>query len=969
MRTRKQASAQTRLAQDFEAGLNPEQVEVVRYEGGPLRVLALAGSGKTESLSRLIARLVAERGVAPSRILAVTFSKKGADEMSARIEKKFGVAGARVGTWHSLCYQIIREDRLPEATWKIEDSGPGTNAKVVLKDVLGWKGMDWKGADLSLVERFISWCKAHLWEPESAEASGHATNLFRWEAGKATRAFHLYNEALADKGLLTYDDFLVVAARHLRDENARASWASRWDYVLQDEGQDANLAQIEIANLLARDHRNYVAIGDCYQCHPAGVLVRRDDGGETPIEKLRDGDTVRAWNRKSQRMLPGRPIKVASRPYEGKLYRMRAAEREVEMTPNHRVLARWTDRGSTACVTYLMWRPDLGFRVGWCKLFAASEGRAGNYHFAQRCRLEKAHKAWILGVHEGRTDASVEESILAAAYGIPTATFEPVHGAAHLTEESIRRIFTGVDQWSGGLECTRDRAMAILERFDRHFDFPAYPWPGIEHDRVERVGRMTYFEVYAANLLPGLMSVPLPDATNAWTPIESVTPRPYKGLVYSLDVAEDHSYSANGLVVLNSIYGFRGSSPEYLARFEKDWPGARTIVLPRNYRSGRNIIDAANRIVSLAEVGGIEVPTQMIGERDSDGTVRVVCAESLDDEAITVAHVVQKSVAAGDSSYADHTVLFRTNAQSRAIEEALLKLRIPYVVVGGVSFYERKEVRDLLAYLRLAARRGTVDDIKRSINTPFRFLGAKFVERVMSAVDDADGEANWCRIVDEVAGQTGIQQRQMQSANEWARMIRTMQARIVAGETAEEEQNPEAIAEARPSALLEHVVSSTRYIDYLNKEEGGETTADSGAANVREMVRVAERFPTAAELLDYIDDTIKSARRQREDKQAGGERVLLMSIHRSKGLEWPHVYVVGMNEMVLPHAKGDHQEERRLAYVAATRARDVLTLSYVRRIATRAGIKDVGPSRFLLDTGLSLDAPRTPAEIVAQGGV
>ncbi len=201
-------------------------------------------------------------------------------------------------------------------------------------------------------------------------------------------------------------------------------------------------------------------------------------------------------------------------------------------------------------------------------------------------------------------------------------------------------------------------------------------------------------------------------------------------------------------------------------------------------------------------------------------------------------------------------------------------------------------------------------------------------------------------------------------------MIRGMRETIALGARLTEEAHPDSPAgqaklDARPSSLLEHVVRATKYIDYLNKEEGGETTEESGAANVREMVRVAERFATADELLSYIDETITEGRAQRDDKQAGGVRVLLMSIHRSKGLEWPHVYVVGLNEMVLPHAKGDPEEERRLAYVAVTRARDVLTLSYVRRIATRAGIRDVEPSRFLLDTGLPLDLPDHPADLDA----
>lgn len=693
MRTRSKAAAaragQTDLPVDFEAGLNAEQVEVVRYEGKPLRVLALAGSGKTECLARLIARLV-RSGASPDRILAVTFSKKGAEEMKIRISKKFGVEGSRIGTWHSLCLQILREDGCPQASWTVEGDGPGSNPKIVLKDVLGWKGMDWKGADLSAVQNFIGRCKANLYDPSSLGADALAKEEFGWQASKALQAFQRYNDALAEKGLLSMDDFLVFAAAHLESsEEVRSSWAGRWDFGMQDEGQDANRAQKHIMWLLCRDHRNYVLIGDRNQ----------------------------------------------------------------------------------------------------------------------------------------------------------------------------------------------------------------------------------------------------------------------------------------------SIYSFRGSSPEFIDQFEQEWPDGRTVVLPRNYRSGRAIITAANRIIGKAEpVPGVENATQMIGERDIEGEVRVLCAESLDDEATEITETITGSVNAGDTKLSDHTILFRTNAQSRALEEALLARRVPYVVVGGISFYERKEVRDLLAYLRLADLRGTTDDVKRSINTPFRFLGVKFVEKVMNAVDadddeEADGmDMDWSRIIETVARGERIQDRQRASAFEWAGMLRTMQDRIAQGALAAERLkltqdqwlpgDADAVFEAAPAQLLEYVVQTTKYIDYLNREEGGETTADSSSANVREMVRVAERFPTAAALLDYIDDTIKSARKQRDDKQAGGERVLLMSVHRSKGLEWSHVYVAGMNEMILPHVKGDEEEERRLAYVAVTRARDVLTLSYVRRIATRAGIRDVSPSRFLIDTELPLDAPR-----------
>lgn len=650
-------------------GLNPEQVRVVDHQDGPCAVHAAAGSGKTEALSRRIARMVAG-GISPSKILAVTFTKKGGDEMTARITKKFGVAGARVGTWHSFCLQVLREGQTEYAHWTIQDSAPGTNPKMVLKDVLGWKGMNWKNADLALLERFISNCKANLFTPDSSEALDAAKLSFGWEAQRACEAFHNYNEALREKALLTFDDYLVFAADHLANEDNRLRWASRYSHVLQDEYQDANRAQKVIAERLCRDHRNYMAIGDVFQ----------------------------------------------------------------------------------------------------------------------------------------------------------------------------------------------------------------------------------------------------------------------------------------------SIYGFRGSKPEYLADFDKEWPGAEVIKLPRNYRSGKKIIEVANKILAGAQVNGFTAEP-MVGERELEGEVRVRCAEALDDEANEISAVMLRSVENGETKFSDHTVLYRTNAQSRSVEEALLARRIPYTIVGGISFYERREVRDLLAYLRLATGVAKLEDIKRSINTPFRFLGNAFVGRIEDAVDGRNLETvEWPAVIESVARGAGIQQRQKDSAHEWANIVRTMRSLIEKGalEGATEDDK----RDARPAQLLEYVIKTTRYIDWLNREEGGETTEDSAAANVREMTRVAERFSTAEELLGYIGETIRAAREMRKDNQAGGERVLLMSIHRAKGLEWPHVYVVGLNEMVLPHAKGDDQEERRLAYVAVTRARDVLHLSYVRRIATRAGIRDVAPSRFLVETGLPLDGPR-----------
>lgn len=671
LRKRSEASKQESLALQADAwkrSMNDEQLAAIMHNLGPARLLAAAGSGKTRVVTHRIAYLISQ-GVDPSRILALTFSKKAADEMSKRVEE-LGIEGCRVGTWHSLCLQILKTDKTEWAEWEIREV-----PKVELKDVVGWKGMDWKGVDVNRLASFISRCKANLFAPDSDEAKDLASQSFSYtDVSRALQAFHLYNERLAEKCILTFDDFLVFVAEHLADETNRAAWAARWDYVIQDEAQDENQAQRHIARLLAGDHRNYMVVGDVYQ----------------------------------------------------------------------------------------------------------------------------------------------------------------------------------------------------------------------------------------------------------------------------------------------AIYSFRGSSPTYLAQFEHEWPGAVTYWLPRNYRSVPAVINAANGIVCKARVEGID-PQNMIAHRTEKGDVRALTSENLDDEAANFVDWISKKVAAGDASYEDFTALFRTNAQSRALEEALIGARIPYVVVGGSSFYERKEVRDVLAYLRIACGVGELEDVKRCINAPFRFLGAKFVDRVTDLVERLEDNGadrathNWGEIAMTAAQKAGVQYRQKESAREWAGMLANIGRRIALGV----KSKPGLIDydEARPNRILEDIVRETKYLEWIAKEEGEESIEASGVANVREIIRVASRFATCGELLDYVDETITASRRQREDKQAGGDRVLLMNVHRSKGLEWPHVWLAGFNELVIPHVKGDLEEERRLAYVAVTRARDSLVLSYVRTMAMRAGIKDAIPSRFLVDTGVRLDAP------------
>jgi DNA helicase-2/ATP-dependent DNA helicase PcrA len=383
-----------------------------------------------------------------------------------------------------------------------------------------------------------------------------------------------------------------------------------------------------------------------------------------------------------------------------------------------------------------------------------------------------------------------------------------------------------------------------------------------------------------------------------------------------------------------AIYGFRGARPDYILKFEQDWPGAKVIHLHRNYRSGSRIINAANRIIDTSPS---KLPFSLSPERGIEGQIDFTLRSDMDDEGDHVVERIQESLGDGHS-YRDCAVLYRTNAQSRGPEEKLLSAKIPYVVIGGTNFYDRKEVKDLLAYLRLGEGRGTADDVRRCINSPFRFLGKVFVERLMGTLGDP---LSWTERVRETSRQAGIQRRQQDSAEAWSRILEATALDIASG--------------TEPMKVLDELVQATGYVEWLRMNEGEESPENSRISNVKELVRAAGRFKTVTELLDYIDEVVKSARKAKAGADSGEQpnRVKLMSIHRSKGLEWPVVFVIGMNEGILPHGRTDNEdEERRLAYVAVTRGRDVVHCSAVRSAAVGAKVVELAVSRYAIDAGL-----------------
>jgi len=555
--------------------------EDAKAGNGHTVVLARAGSGKTATIIESLRHLPKRN----HRTLVVAFNRAIREEMESRAPR-----GPNIKTLHAFGRGIL---------WKAWGNSAELDQRKVfrlMKEHLPWYyDVAWD-VKRSLADA-VSKAKGLLVEePQELDNLIDAFDLYYGDGDRERKQFIqgillMLKVCLEDQKTYDFDDMIWMPVK-LRMQTPK------YKHVFVDETQDLNRAQVELALRACGRGGRICAVGDDRQCHPPGVRVQIDHtGAEVPIELLapesNTGATIAGWSRNAQRMVGGRHYRIAQRPYSGALRTVGVAGRDVPMTPNHKLLCRWSDRTVKTCVTYLMWREGYGFRVGWCQLFTTSSN-ARIFHLAHRARMEQADKTWILRTHNDRTEASLYESVVAARYGLPTMTFEPVHGANHITEDTIRRLFDAVADSNTG------RGLAALSDHNRELALPLYPWPDMPDVRAKQ-GRATYFKVFASNVEPGLMSLPLPDGQNRWEPVDRVEVSSYEGPVFSLDVEEDHSYAANGVVVLNSIYLFRGADSHSIPRIIQRL-NAKVLPLPITYRCDAAIVREAQRIVPDLEV-------------------------------------------------------------------------------------------------------------------------------------------------------------------------------------------------------------------------------------------------------------------------------------------------------------------------------------------------------------------------------
>mgnify|MGYP001605517332 FL=1 len=992
---------------DILKNLNKEQQEAVTTVDGPVLIIAGAGSGKTRALTHRIAYLI-EQGVKPKNILALTFTNKAAEEMKNRVYKllypqlqttNYSLS-TFLGTFHSFAAKILRQEIHHlgySSNFTIYDD---SDSLAAVKEIMAELAIDPDQFKPGGVCAAISKQKNEL--INASAYSGAAGDFY---AKIVLQVFERYETYLKEANALDFDDLLMLAVELFKKlPEVLEKYQDQFRYILVDEYQDTNRAQYILLKLLAKKHQNLCVVGDDWQCFPPETKISTPTGPQ-PIESLTADQKIISAN--GTGVTEQRIKQTKKLSYKGNLLKIILSDgKTIKTTPNHIFFTRFKLKPNIHFV-YLMYATRLGYRIGIAK-GARSNGRRTTIGLHVRANQERADKMWVLCVTESREEATLKEQSFSLKYGIPTMVFSAYKNRRmNLSQKSINWLYQEIP--------TKENAEKLMADLNMNPDYPhflpqgttrkgsdihkirinltlfgdprttsASPWglsrlavntshlglKGIlkKHGWPIRKGKLGTWRVEcsrlkyseAENMADEILSVSrkhgvpvelkrtvhlkketkkydfqpashlrptmlLPTVCNntvSETEIVKVEKEFYDGPVYDFDVENTHNYIAENIIVHNSIYAFRGADFRNILTFEKDYPEAKIFFLEENYRSTQNILDAAHAVI---QKNVYKTEKKLWTRRDRGEKIKIVEVADEIEEGTFITGEIKKILALEPNTAIDlndFVVLYRTNAQSRAIEEAMLQEGWSYRMVGAVKFYERREIKDILCYLRFVQNEKDLISLKRIINTPPRGLG----------------KSAWDKIT--LAGSIeNIAQPKIKDF-----LDAMAQLRIV----------------SRRSQLADFIKTVLDKIQYKNYCLDGTEAGQARWENVLELLTVAAKFNQLAPpqgITDFLEEiTLTSST---DDISEENGTINLMTLHSAKGLEFPVVFVAGAEEGLLPHSKSawdsaQMEEERRLAYVGITRAKEKAYLIFTRRRSLYGRSEASLPSRFLNDIPIHL---------------
>ena len=405
-------------------------------------------------------------------------------------------------------------------------------------------------------------------------------------------------------------------------------------------------------------------------------------------------------------------------------------------------------------------------------------------------------------------------------------------------------------------------------------------------------------------------------------------------LLYAGGHPEEEIPSDKSLCVVGdvdqSIYSWRGADYKIILNFQRDYKGSSLIKLEQNYRSTETILEAANKIILNNKERMKKDLFSVKGKGD-----KITCYEaaSESDEAAFIARKIVSKVG-GKQNFNDFTILYRTNAQSRAIEEALMTKGIPYKIIGGLKFYDRKEIKDTVSYLKILFNPSDNVSLKRIINVPKRSIGKTTIEK-LEQISQQQG-MSILEVIEEIDAHSDFSIRTKGILTDFLDLLKRLGSMQAAMSLSE---------------FISFLLEKTGYIDELKEEDSVES--QTRLENLQEFINVARDFEEEADVVDFGEFLSQVALVSDTDSiEDESESVTLMTLHSAKGLEFPVVFIAGLEDGIFPHSRAQNsnsemEEERRLMYVGITRAEEKLFLTHAKRRQIWGEFKYFNPSRFL----------------------
>ncbi len=387
-----------------------------------------------------------------------------------------------------------------------------------------------------------------------------------------------------------------------------------------------------------------------------------------------------------------------------------------------------------------------------------------------------------------------------------------------------------------------------------------------------------------------------------------------------------------------SIYSWRGADFRNILKFENDYRECTVIKLEQNYRSTKNILDAAHAVITKNQQRSDKELWTALGE---GMPVQMVQVNSERNEGEAVVKRIRNGVDGGTHKYGSYAVLYRTNAQSRSVEEAFVHYGIPYRVVGGVRFYDRKEIKDIIAYLRLIFQPEDRISFERIVNVPTRGIGAKSVQNFFE----------W-----KLQNNFTLLQALSQAGNCAAITAKARTAFAELGDTVESLRN--VLDDSNVAGIIDSLLKRIKYLQFL---DDGTPQGEARQENVRELLSVAQEYQDVG-MDGFLEEV--SLVSDLDSADFNSDAVTLMTLHAAKGLEFPVVFMTGLEETIFPHSRAlydqsEMEEERRLCYVGMTRARQELYMTYASSRMLYGGVQHNPPSRFLSEIDGEFQATST----------